>query len=34
VLYLTGVVYVIFLALCLAGVRAWRRELRLGLAPA
>ena len=29
VLYLTGIVYVIFLGLCLAGVRAWRRELRL-----
>lgn len=27
VLYLTGIVYVIFFALCLFGLRAWRREL-------
>jgi len=34
VLYLTGLVYLIFLGLCFAGARAWRRELRLGMAPA
>ena len=34
VLYLTGLVYLIFLGLCFAGVRAWRRALRLGCAPA
>jgi nicotinamide mononucleotide transporter len=34
VLYLTGIVYLIFLGLCLTGVRAWRRELRPGMATA
>lgn len=34
VLYLTGIVYVIFLALCFTGVQAWRRELRVRMAPA
>jgi nicotinamide mononucleotide transporter len=36
VLYLTGIVYVIFLGLCFTGVRAWRRELRprVEMAPA
>ena len=28
VLYLTGIVYVVFLGLCLLGLRAWQRELR------
>jgi len=27
VLYLTGIVYVLFITLCLVGLRAWRREL-------
>ncbi|WP_037577775.1 nicotinamide riboside transporter PnuC [Phaeacidiphilus oryzae] len=30
VLYLTGIVYVVFLAMCLLGLRAWRRELAAG----
>jgi nicotinamide mononucleotide transporter len=30
VLYLTGIVYVIFLMLCLVGLRAWHRELAAG----
>jgi nicotinamide mononucleotide transporter len=30
-LYLTGIVYVIFLGMCLAGVRSWRGELQLGV---
>ncbi len=34
VLYLTGIVYLIFLGLCLTGVRAWRRELHPRMAPA
>jgi nicotinamide mononucleotide transporter len=32
VLYLTGIVYVIFLGMCVAGVRAWQRQLRLAAA--
>jgi len=32
VLYLTGVVYLIFLGMCMAGVRVWRRELRMAAA--
>lgn len=32
VLYLTGVVYLIFLGMCMAGVRVWRRELRVAAA--
>ena len=27
VLYLTGIVYVLFLSMCLLGLRAWRREI-------
>jgi nicotinamide mononucleotide transporter len=34
VLYLTGIVYVIFLALCLVGLRAWHRELSTRIGPA
>ena len=34
VLYLTGIVYLIFLGLCLTGVRVWRRELHPRMAPA
>ena len=30
VLYLTGIVYVLFLSMCLLGLRAWRREIATG----
>ncbi|MFF7191954.1 nicotinamide riboside transporter PnuC [Streptomyces sp. NPDC008222] len=30
VLYLTGIVYVLFLTMCLLGLRSWRRELAAG----
>lgn len=30
VLYLTGIVYVLFLSMCLLGLRAWRREIAAG----
>lgn len=30
VLYLTGIVYVLFLSMCLLGLRAWRREIADG----
>ncbi|MEU7305388.1 hypothetical protein [Streptomyces sp. NPDC007206] len=30
VLYLTGVVYVLFLTMCLFGLRSWHRELAAG----
>jgi nicotinamide mononucleotide transporter len=30
VLYLTGIVYVLFLSMCLLGLRAWRHEIAIG----
>jgi len=30
VLYLTGIVYVLFLSMCVLGLRAWRREIAAG----